>query len=543
MSRAPRDAMQDVEVVDVTAGAPGDGRRRADPGLHPGADPDADAVHAARVARRRRAALRWWPLPVVLVAAVAGTQLVLDARERDRVAVRQEVEGVLRDVDPRLPVGRVLDGDLAAVSMTGLDAGDLRIGVTTPPWDDARDLIAVGADGATVWSTSLEDAGAAAPDIGLEYPSCDGGAPPVTTVRCLVLDRSASDPAASDDRWTAGPPAAARLVSVDAASGEVRSSRPVPPMSSWAGGGGLQVLASVVAGTLEVTAWDVRAAPDAPDDPDATPLWRTTEPLDRGTGSEQTAYPPTVFADAGRVVVQGDIGGWAFDAADGTRQVGGTDYLVVTRTGHLAASGAGLVVLDDTGAELFPLAGQPIYLGVDDGSAPDTELLITSRPGEGRLLTAVQVPSGDELWSVARPRWTDGAAVLLEDVLYAADGDGVSALDVRTGRELWRTPVAASSEVGGGLMTDGRRVLLVARADRLTEAGFTVGAPEDDSARWVGGELAVPPDGGLGLSLAAFDLGSGRPAWATRLPPEVRQVWGHRGDLVGWGDDVTVVLN
>jgi outer membrane protein assembly factor BamB len=250
-----------------------------------------------------------------------------------------------------------------------------------------------------------------------------------------------------------------------------------------------------------------------------------------------------VFADAGRVVVQGDIGGWAFDAADGTRHVGSTDYLVVTRTGHLAASGAGLVVLDDAGAELFPLAGQPIYLGVDDGSAPDTELLITSRPGEGRLLTAVQVPSGDELWSVARPRWTDGAAVLLDDVLYAADGDGVSALDARTGSELWRTPVATSTEVGGGVMTDGRHLLVVARADRLTEAGFTVGAPEDDSARWVGGEAAVPPDGGLGLSLAAFDLGSGRPAWATRLPPEVRQVWGHRGDLVGWGDDVTVVLN
>ncbi|WP_454050932.1 outer membrane protein assembly factor BamB family protein [Cellulomonas sp. Marseille-Q8402] len=524
--RRSRDAMQDVELVDVATDLP----------LLPvAADPQADAAHARRVARRRRLARRWWPLPVVLVAAVTGTQLVLDAREDARVAARQEVPGVLRAVEPGLPAARRFDQDTASVVLSGVVVGDLRVGVASPPWDAARELVALDRQGDQVWSTSLEDGEATAPDTGMEYPLCVADAEPVQVVRCLVLDRSAADAPDDSGTWSPVPPSAARLVSLDATTGEVRGTRDVEPMSGWGGAGGVQVLTSITDGTMRVTAWDTAADRDGPEDPAAAPLWRTDVALGDGDAVERLFYPPSVTVTPERVLVQGDLGSWSFAADDGRLQAAERQYLSVSRTGRLlAADGQGAHLVDDTGAVVVELAGTPLYLDVDDGTVPGLELITAVRDG-GRVLAAVDVETGVELWSAPHPRWTEASVVLLEGVLYGSDQDALWAVDAATGRELWRTVVDVSGD-GTSVMTDGRYAFVLARPDDLAEVGVTVGPPAGEQGGPAG--ETVPQ-----RALAAFDLGTGRPAWATRLPADVQGVWPWQGDLLGYGDADVVVLN
>lgn len=521
--RRSRDAMQDVELVDVASDLP----------LTPAADdPGAAAAHARRLARRRRLVRRWWPLPVVVAGALVGTQLVVDAREQDRVAARQEVPGVLRTVDPGLPAAGRYDQTVASVLLSGVEVGDLRVGVTSPPWDGARELAALDPEGEQVWSTSLEDPDRGAADAGMDYPGCAPDAEPVTVVRCLVLDRAAPEPA-DESGWDPVAPTAARLLALDAVTGELRATREVAPMSGWGGAGAVQVLASVTDDTLRVTAWDTAADRDAPDDPAAAPLWRTDVEVAGQAASAQSSYPPSVTVTPERVLVQGDVGSFAFAAADGRLQATGPEYLSVSRTGHLAAAtGGGVRLMDDTGATVAELPGSPLHLTVDDGTVPGLELVTTSS-GEGRAIAAVDVESGSEVWSTPHPRWTESSVVLLEGVLYGTDQDAAWAVDAATGREVWRTVVDVSGE--STVMTDGRSLLLLARPDHLEAAGMTVGQPA--------GEGAASPADGSSRAVAALDLGTGAPAWATRLPAGVHGVWPWQGDLLGYGDVDVVVLN
>ena len=521
--------MQDVELVDVATDLP----------LAPDAvDPEAEAAHARRVARRRRVLRRWWPAPVAVAVAVAGTQLVLDAREDGRVAARQEVTGVLRSVEPGLPTARRYAQETASVVLSGIPVGDLRVGVASPPWDAARELVALDATGTQVWSTSLEDAARTETDVGMEYPTCTPDAEPVTTVRCLVLDRTSVDASDDSGSWAPAPPTAARLVALDSASGAVVAAREVAPMSGWGGSGGVQVLASLADGALRVSAWDTAADRAAPDDPAAAPLWRTEVPLADPAAADGLFYPPSVAVTPGRVLVQAELGSWAFAVADGRLQASGADYLSESRTGRLLSGGGdGLRLLDDTGAPRAELPGQPVWLSVDDGSVPGIELVATAT-ADGRTLAGVDAESGTELWSAPHPRWTDPAAVLLEGVLYGADTDALWALDVATGRELWRTVVAVAGE-GTSVMTDGRYLLAVARPDELARVGLTVA----DATPAPGTDPAAPGPQGSQRALGAFALSDGTPVWATRLPADVQGVWPYAGDLLGYGDTDVVVLN
>lgn len=522
--RRSREAMQEVELVDVATDLP----------LLPAADDAQDAAaRARRTARRRRVVRRWWPLPVVVAGALVGTQLVLDARADDRVAARQKVPGVLRGVEPGLPGLRHYDEAIASVVLSGVVVGDLRVGVASPPWDAARELVAVDRDGEPVWQTSLEDPARDGPDAGMEYPTCVPDAAPVRVVRCLVLDRgTAPDP---DDSGAGTPtaPTAARLVALDAGDGRVRATREVGAMSGWGGAGPVQVLASVADDTLRVSAWDTAADRGGPDDPGARPLWRTDVELDGRAPTRPVYYPPAVTVTPERVLVQGDLGSWSFAAADGRLQAVTRDYLAVSRTGHLLApTGDGARLLDDTGATVAELDGTPLHLTVDDGTVPGLELLTTAGAG-GRAISAVDVESGTEVWTAPHPLWTESSVVLLEGVLYGADQDAVWAVDAATGREVWRTLLDASSDTA--LMTDGRHLLLVAHPDDLAAVGLPVGAP-------AGEPVQDPADGGT-RALAALDLGSGAPAWATRLPEGVRGVWAWQEDLLGYGDEDITVLN
>lgn len=518
--RGDRAAMQDVELVDVGTGAD----------LAPD-DPASEAERSRRLARRRRRLRRWWPVPVGLAAVLVGTQAVLAAREQAEVAARQRVDGVLRTVGPALEATRRLPDAVAPVVFSGITAeGGLRVGPSQPDWDDPRELIAVDAQGETVWHVSLEDdgAGPAVPGLGAEYPLCAGDGDPAAVVDCVVLDRSALAVAAADDGSSvAGPPGAGRLVSFDARTGERLGSRPVPPVSGWAGDASVHALASVTSGALVVTAWEPGGALAG------EPRWRTRVPLDPAALTrEALTYPPSVGVERGHVMVQGALGSWALSAADGRVESAGSQYLQATRTGRLTAPGVPVRVLDGAGRTVATLPGPPAVLLVDDGSLPDVEVVVTD--GEhGRDLVGYDVAGDRQRWSLPRPLWVDSGLVLLEGTLYGQDREAVWAVDVATGRELWRTAAPVVADFGG-VLTDGRHVLAIG----ITTEVVAAGTPVEPAA----GQDARPP-AASSRTLLAFDLGTGALAWATRLPDAVQGVWAWHGDLLGFGPDDVLVLN
>ncbi len=523
--RARRVAMQDVEMVDVETGAPA-----FDP-LAAEDDPAAEAERARRRAGRRRLVRRWWPVPVAVVALAVGTQTVLDARERERVAARQEVEGVLRTVDPALEPTRRVPEDIAAVVLSGVVAGDLRIGPGNDPWEGPRELVAVDAAGDTVWRASLERGGSwepGEPGLGAEYPLCLPEGDPVTSVRCLVLDRTMDTATEVEDgAWIPGPPTSGRLMSFDPATGRARDEQDVPPVSGWDAGDGLQVLASVTDGALVVTAWPEGEAPDG------EPRWRTELPLGTDAATPQSlTYPPGVTVVRGHVLVQGDLGSWALAAADGALEREGVDYLTLTRGGHLTSPGTPAEVLGPDGRTLATLPGSPLALTVDDGSVPGVELLVV-QDGAQRELVGYDVAGDETLWTLPRSAWVDSGFVLLDGVLYGSDREAVWAVDVATGRETWRTPSPVANDTGG-VLTDGRHLLVLAATRAAADAGVRI----DPATGAVTSETPASS-----RSVLAYSLADGQLAWATRLPDDVQGVWAWQGDLLAFGPGDVLVLN
>lgn len=523
--RSPRDAMQDVEIIDVDTSADGLALGGTD------TDPTTEQEQARRLARRRRLVRRWWPLPAALVVLLVGTQLVFDARERAAVAARQEVTGVLRTVDPSLRPVRELPEDIASIVLGGLVSGDLRIGASMPSFDEPRGLIAVDEAGQVAWRTSLEPPGTEGPAFGAEYPPCLGDGASVTVVRCLMLDRP--DAVSEDGSWLPGPPVGARLVAVDAATGAPRTTRDVPPVSGIGGSDTLLVLASITQAALTVTAWDTAADPAGPDSADSPVLWRTSLPLDAATLTPASlTYPPSIGVERGHVVVQGELGSWALNAADGRLEATGRDYLTVSRTGYLSSPSDPAELIDADGRTVATLPGMPISLLVDDGTLPDAEFVVSVEDGVPTL-SAFDVDTGLALWSTAFRQWRDGGTVLLDGALYGADREAVWAVDAATGRELWRT-LAVVVDEGNGVMTDGRYLLtLAAVGDATTEDAATL---DTDT-----GEVSSPD--GVTRAVVAYALSTGEARWATPLPEGVHGVWAGQGDLLGYGGEQIVVLN
>jgi outer membrane protein assembly factor BamB len=144
-------------------------------------------------------------------------------------------------------------------------------------------------------------------------------------------------------------------------------------------------------------------------------------------------------------------------------------------------------------------------------------------PLKGGDLVAVELNDGAVRWKVAlttlfTPATGDG-------LVFAAGDDVVTALDQRTGRTLWRTPLG--SPVAAPLYWDSGSLFA------STEAGDLVALyPEDGRVLWrtaLGSPLAVAPtpsgeqlfvalrDG----QLASLDLASGRSTWTYPLKESV----------------------
>lgn len=232
------------------------------------------------------------------------------------------------------------------------------------------------------------------------------------------------------------------------------------------------------------------------------------------------------------MIVQGALGAWVLSAGDGELESAGSQLLHLTRSGHLTAPGYPVRVLDGGGGTVATLPGAPVTLLVDDGSEAEVELVVAA--GEhGRELVGYDVARDRPLWTLARPMWLDTGVVLLEGTLYGQDRGSLWAVDVATGREVWRTPAPLLTAYGG-LLTDGRSVLALASTLEVTAAG----TPVETAAGQDAGPAAASS-----RTLLAFDLGTGALVWATRLPDSVQGVWAWHGDLLGFGPEDVLVLN
>jgi outer membrane protein assembly factor BamB len=123
----------------------------------------------------------------------------------------------------------------------------------------------------------------------------------------------------------------------------------------------------------------------------------------------------------------------------------------------------------------FAIPGPLVDPVVDDGSAAG--LLLVAPPGRGRVV-AVDPATGRWRWQAE----SRGETVVVEGRLHTRTGAAVTAVDVASGRTVWRTEVA-TRRIGRDLLTDGR-VLLVPTsgadgAPRLTALGL-----DDGRERW-----------------------------------------------------------
>jgi outer membrane protein assembly factor BamB len=333
-------------------------------------------------------------------------------------------------------VGQVMDGEEGP---EGLEAIDVRTGSRL--WSLATDR---GAEGYRIcspwedWRISLTEAG---------------------TATLLCVTEGGARPA----------DAPAPIELVDVRTGEVLSAFELPATSLLSGRVGEDLVAAWVDDDRRVVV--ARVGTD-----DGAEQWRTTsEPLDpqidpmtvsahvyleavvveQQSWEEEEAQAEhllTVDPETGDVV-DGPHGGWEGDLVavaapglPGRRFVGYRD----------AAGTPGVRVEDADGAEVLDLDGWPLLPTVDDGAVPEVVLV---RSPEGAV-TAVDLGTGAERWSFGR-----GPAVAvvlrLAETVVVLDGSEAHALDLRTGAALWTVEDVAYA----GAATDGRRVLLARIGD------------------------------------------------------------------------------
>ncbi|BDZ43064.1 hypothetical protein GCM10025865_23630 [Paraoerskovia sediminicola] len=136
-------------------------------------------------------------------------------------------------------------------------------------------------------------------------------------------------------------------------------------------------------------------------------------------------------------------------------------------------------VVDDRGGAEWKVPGELLVPSASDGVASRTRLV-----ADGARFGAFDV-DGNPLWTLDE---RVGEVLVQAAGVAVVDGDGIAALDLATGQELWRRPedrLAVSTA-----FTDGTRAILL-EVPRSSEG-------------------AQP-----GTRLVALDLRDGKPAWST----------------------------
>lgn len=503
---------------DARAWDPGAGERDAgepDEGERDG--PVQDAAAPRRVRTRTVVAAG-----VVLVAALAGTQAVLDARERAEVARYAEVPGVLPAFGDGLEVGWEPGlGDVLTM-WTGAEVGGLSLGAR---FEDSGAQTAVALDPATGdvrWSTPLQGPEELLVDAEtrLQGIPCDASAGEEPVLVCVVGSRYVrpSVPPESYGGDTSLPtpvPQDTELVVLDAATGDVVRREPAPPRTGMVVVGGTVVTATAATdGSVEVGALDARAGDAgwrrvlpagtaerewtrAGGVPYLVPAGDTvlvvlgTAAVRLGTDGTLVGTTPASPAELGAVV----------EPARGDR---------VVRRGFGVTGGEAVSLLSPDGTTTELPEGSLLSPAVDDGSEPDV-LLLTGAPDARGGLLGWDAATGTARWTVEDVLAAD--VVVLGAVAYVVGYDGsLRAVELDDGTTRWRTPPPAAQGTDAdpatspALLTDGRSLVVVARRTGSSD-------------------------------VRAHALRDGRPTWAGTLPFGVDGIQPLGGRAVAWSRD------
>ena len=457
---------------------------------------------------RRRAAWPWVVGTAVVVAAVlAGTQVVLDARERAAAERLDATPGVVRSIGADVGVLWRPDPAATAVIVQRIDVDGAVLG------------LAVGDDGSQAFVSLDQRTGRqrfSTPLLGpapVRARSLDRTA--AGTCVAVPVDEGSPDQAAclvsdgfvqygDEGVETRKPATTTRVVVLDTRDGHVVADTPAPGATALAALRGLAV--------VTVPGQDAQTEVVARDLLTGEIRWRFSPPR---PGADRRVFAGEVrlFAVDGLVAVT--VPGWTATVLSSSGEVlresrpGDADHLLDPVAGRLVllsttGSGTLLSTLVERGRADVDVPGEVLPFTVDDGSVPD--LVLTS--------------SGDVRgWDAAtgEARWRSDVvasvnALLLDGRVYVSTRAGVAALDGRTGDLLWRA--SAGSAVPGFVVTDGRQVV-------TTEQ---------------------PAGGGNISGLAAFALDDGRTLWRVSFPDNLwsSAAVGHL--LIGWGRDGRLVV-
>ncbi|GAA2727575.1 outer membrane protein assembly factor BamB family protein [Cellulomonas aerilata] len=498
--------MRDVELVDAgpdhdhPPGPRADGR--APRGTPPAWASDLPGGRRTRAGRRGAAVLA-----VVAAVALAGG-VAADRRESRRESELAAVPGVVRSLER--PVAELWGTADRPVDDLHL-VGDRLVGAVAREGGGGVDVVALAlATGEDVWRTAVGTGRADArwtscvvpgrhrpgPGAGTDDATDDstddgggdGGSTPGTpVVVCVVVDETTTTEASALGTRTY--PTRARLVVVDAVSGDIRRDEPTLPTGVLATVDDDVLLAEVAPeGRPHVVRLDPRSGHRrwSRTGPDALPA---DEFRQRTVRIEAAGDLVAVDGGSVRVLRASDgslVDSWRRDASldtGGQVQVlgGGT---LLARPAATSDGGWGTRVVELASGREAGAPGYPLPVRPDDGSLAGSVVMLSV---EGLDLLVLDVASGRVRWSV--PAGSGGLPVVMDGRVVRAERRSLLARDGRTGEVLWSAALPART--GSPLMTDGRSVLVSL------------------------------PDGRGGGELVAFGLSDGRRTWSVGLPQEV----------------------
>ncbi|WP_124341644.1 outer membrane protein assembly factor BamB family protein [Cellulomonas algicola] len=437
---------------------------------------DTDGSDASPVHRWVRTHLRLLVPAVLAVAALlVGAQLLLDARERARVAALADVRGVLRPVDPGLGVRWASGAEDARVVESGVLVDGLVVGAAPLPAAQVQVRALDELTGALRWTREL--------DLPTPVMTPDAASPATWTVCTTAGAPSTSTNSPDDARPVVaclaqqpgsdiGPPPEVSLWFLDARDGTLLSTQRLPGDAAFTVLDG-RLLTAVReededGGGDRSTRWRVTATDPATQEA----LWTwTTPPIDAPRVTQQptdvwSSSFASLDARADHVLLAVGSSSWLLD----------TDGSMLRRDGlepgwwpELARGGA--VVHSTWSRDGRPQSrllrpdgsrttvdATPLWLTVDDGSVPGSVLFATRDVGPSGVVASVSArdaSTGDLRWRVTGVEAT--SAVLLDDRLYVVGADGLAAIDATTGAVRWTTPLGRTVDE---LSTDGRWLLL-----------------------------------------------------------------------------------
>jgi len=441
---------------------------------------------------------------LALVAAALVGQLVVDARERARLARLSDLPGVLRPVDLPLRTLVATEGDVAGAMQYGVPVGrTLVAGSYSPVLADPEVMAVDRSTGEVVWQVAvgLPPATEPAPDVETQNDAS-------SNVWCSAVDEPAVDGSGDDAEharvactvsrsygWRlredgSGSEVAVRgLVVLDATDGAVVSRH------------------DEELGAEIFTAGDGYWVTTLDDDQrGVTVVARTYDGDERWTthidvpGSVPPGITPFVAHDDRRTVLGVGTRAWVLGPDGSTvATIGsgsGDGGLSLVPGGVLIQSygavggrpGAGVLWRDD-GTQVDLGGDEPFWFSLDDGSRPDAFFTVSG--GTGPLVRRDE--DGDEMWHA--DVMVGSSAVLLDGTAVVAGGDQLAAVDVDTGDVRWRTTMPMPVDQ---FFTDGRVLLGV--------NGRTVRAygADDGVLRWTA-RLVEHEDGTAVLDRTATD--------------------------------------